>query len=271
MRESLHAPPRRGVRPGGHPGGAASRRAALCIVARGCRCGGTPHTGSPGPWPWPCAWRPMTLSVPSPDRRGARADPRRRLRRARRRSQAAPGRGGRAGGAGPDHRCRARGCSPVSCGAGPSRWLTSGARREPVGPGGPRRAGAGRDHDPAHADGFRMRPGNHPAEPLTRPPRRGVPDAARAVLSRVRSAARTGEVLPPKPRRPTRPSTRRRRRAGGRLLQGPDRTSAIPLAIGGAWTRLVNDQRVAHRARRCAGAGHVAGDRRSGQRGARHS
>lgn len=69
----------------------------------------------------------------------------------------------------------------------------------------------------------------------------GVPDAARAVLSRVRSAARTAG--PPSDVRPARPSaTRRRRRpVAGSGFSGPGPDERDPMAIGGAWSRLVDE------------------------------
>ena len=67
-----------------------------------------------------------------------------------------------------------------------------------------------------------------------------VPDAARAVLSRVRSAARAGGAGAATDPRPTRPAARRRRRpVAGFSGPGPDERD--PMAIGGAWSRLVDD------------------------------
>jgi predicted nucleic acid-binding Zn ribbon protein len=69
----------------------------------------------------------------------------------------------------------------------------------------------------------------------------GVPDAARAVLSRVRSAARAGGAASTDAR-PTRPSATRRRRRLVAGFSGPGPDERDPLAIGGAWSRLVEEQ-----------------------------
>ncbi|MCU0263723.1 MAG: DUF721 domain-containing protein [Candidatus Nanopelagicales bacterium] len=93
--------------------------------------------------------------------------------------------------------------------------------------------------DPAQ-DPDRPRNAVENREPGTDGAAGGVPDAARAVLSRVRSAARAGGAAS-EPARPVRPATRRRRRAvAGFSGPGPDERD--PLAIGGAWSRLVDDQ-----------------------------
>lgn len=66
-----------------------------------------------------------------------------------------------------------------------------------------------------------------------------VPDAARAVLSRVRSAARAaGATTDPRPARAA-PFRRRRRPVAGFSGPGPDERD--PMAIGGAWSRLVDE------------------------------
>lgn len=67
----------------------------------------------------------------------------------------------------------------------------------------------------------------------------GVPDAARAVLSRVRSAARTAG--PPSDVRPARPSATRRRRRPVAGFSGPGPDERDPMAIGGAWSQLVDE------------------------------
>lgn len=68
-----------------------------------------------------------------------------------------------------------------------------------------------------------------------------VPDAARAVLSRVRSAARSAGAAgdATRPAR-TKVSRRRRREVAGFSGPGPDERD--PLAIAGAWSRLVDEQ-----------------------------
>ena len=81
-------------------------------------------------------------------------------------------------------------------------------------------------------------PGDRPDEAGGLPG--AVPDAARAVLSRVRSAARAGGAGAATDPRPTRPAARRRRRpVAGFSGPGPDERD--PMAIGGAWSRLVDD------------------------------
>lgn len=70
-------------------------------------------------------------------------------------------------------------------------------------------------------------------------PTPAVPDAARAVLSRVRSAARAAGV--PTDVRPSRPSVTRRRRGVVAGFSGPGPDERDPLAIGRAWSRLVDE------------------------------
>ena len=70
-----------------------------------------------------------------------------------------------------------------------------------------------------------------------------VPDAARAVLSRIRASARAASQAAPETARQqrSRPGrARQRRAAGGYSGPGPD--DRDPLAVGGAWSRLVDDQ-----------------------------
>jgi predicted nucleic acid-binding Zn ribbon protein len=67
-----------------------------------------------------------------------------------------------------------------------------------------------------------------------------VPDAARAVLSRVRSAARAG--APATEQRSTKPLAGRRRRRPVAGFSGPGPDERDPMAIAGAWSRLVDDQ-----------------------------
>lgn len=69
----------------------------------------------------------------------------------------------------------------------------------------------------------------------------GVPDAARAVLSRVRAAARSSADPTTQRGSGTRPPwrPRRTRPAGGYSGPGPDERD--PVAVGGAWSRLVDD------------------------------
>jgi predicted nucleic acid-binding Zn ribbon protein len=68
-----------------------------------------------------------------------------------------------------------------------------------------------------------------------------VPDAARAVLSRMRAAARSAPAgrEPSRPRRPG-PLRARRRTVGGFSGPGPDERD--PALLGGAWAALVSDQ-----------------------------
>ena len=71
----------------------------------------------------------------------------------------------------------------------------------------------------------------------------GVPDAARAVLSRIRASARAASQAAPETQRPLRPRpgrARQRRIAGAYSGPGPD--DRDPLAVGGAWSRLVDEQ-----------------------------
>lgn len=69
----------------------------------------------------------------------------------------------------------------------------------------------------------------------------GVPDAARAVLSRVRASARSSAGSPggPQPMRRSPERSRPRRKVGGYSGPGPD--DRDPMAIGGAWARLVDE------------------------------
>lgn len=70
----------------------------------------------------------------------------------------------------------------------------------------------------------------------------GVPDAARAVLSRVRASARSAGQPGTESLRPTRVRggrPRGRRAVGGFSGPGPDERD--PLSVGGAWSRLVAD------------------------------
>jgi len=70
----------------------------------------------------------------------------------------------------------------------------------------------------------------------------GVPDAARAVLSRVRASARSAGEPGTESVRPTRVRggrSRPRRGVGGFSGPGPDERD--PLSVGGAWSRLVAD------------------------------
>ncbi|MGB7980824.1 MAG: DciA family protein [Candidatus Nanopelagicales bacterium] len=69
-----------------------------------------------------------------------------------------------------------------------------------------------------------------------------VPDAARAVLSRMRATARARSTPGTTPGRTVRPPGRRsrpRRAVGGYSGPGPDERD--PMALGGAWARLVDD------------------------------
>jgi len=70
----------------------------------------------------------------------------------------------------------------------------------------------------------------------------GVPDAARAVLSRVRASARASGLAADTQRQGRRTPLRgrARRAVGGYSGPGPD--DRDPMAVGGAWTRLVDDQ-----------------------------
>lgn len=106
------------------------------------------------------------------------------------------------------------------------------------GPAAPQGAGhLGADPPPASAT---TRPG--PSTPTEDPEGSpaGVPDAARAVLSRVRSAARSGAAATDPPR-PARPSATRRRRRPVAGFSGPGPDERDPMAIGGAWSRLVDE------------------------------
>lgn len=82
--------------------------------------------------------------------------------------------------------------------------------------------------------------GATPQDPDPRPPD-VVPDAARAVLSRMRAAARSApmqERSQARPRGSGRP--RRRRLAGGFSGPGPD--DRDPMTLAGAWSVLVSEQ-----------------------------
>lgn len=70
-------------------------------------------------------------------------------------------------------------------------------------------------------------------------PTPAVPDAARAVLSRVRSAARAAGASTDV--RPSRPAVTRRRRGAVAGFSGPGPDERDPLAIGRAWSRLVDE------------------------------
>lgn len=97
-------------------------------------------------------------------------------------------------------------------------------------------------------------PAEGPAQPEEGPPGVGggtelpaVPDAARAVLSRMRAAARSapaqGSVQGAATSRTGRPSGARprvRRTAGGYSGPGPDERD--PMTLGGAWGSLVSDR-----------------------------
>lgn len=69
-----------------------------------------------------------------------------------------------------------------------------------------------------------------------------VPDAARAVLSRIRAAARSasGPGGDQRPQRPAGHRARPRRTVGGFSGPGPD--DRDPATVGGAWGRLVSEQ-----------------------------
>ena len=74
-------------------------------------------------------------------------------------------------------------------------------------------------------------------------PTAAVPDAARAVLSRIRASARAASQAAPETTRlqRSRPGRARQRRVAG-AYSGPVPDDRDPLAVGGAWSRLVDDQ-----------------------------
>lgn len=80
---------------------------------------------------------------------------------------------------------------------------------------------------------------------VTVPGDASVPDAARAVLSRVRAAARSAVPMPgagtgARAQRSGPPRSRVRRGSGRYSGPGPDERD--PMTIGGAWARMVSDQ-----------------------------